>query len=102
MSTAHTPAASAYTRLPGRATGERNPTASLSSSALVSGFEIRYASLFREGRGLVFPCDAQGMVALDELSDRARGNYLFARAMVGREFATPRVVPSSAEPAGAH
>ena len=54
-------------------------------------FEMRFQSLFREGRGLVFPCDAVGRVDLDSLSERGRCNYLFARAMVGREFATPSV-----------
>lgn len=58
-------------------------------------FEIRFPSLFHEGRALAFPCDAQGRVLLDELSDRVRENYLFARAMVGREYATPRVLPSA-------
>lgn len=55
------------------------------------GYEIRFRSLFREGRGLAFPCDAQGHVSLDSLSDAARNNYLYARALVGREFSTPAV-----------
>ena len=54
-------------------------------------FEIRFQSLFNEGRGLAFPCDADGRVDLEALSERGRSNYLFARAMVGREFATPDV-----------
>ena len=54
-------------------------------------FQIRFASLHREGRALAFPCDAGGHVALDQLSDRGRTNYFFARAMVGREFALPDV-----------
>lgn len=58
-------------------------------------YEIRFPSLFREGHALAFPCDRHGHVDLDALSERAKGNYLFARAMVGREFATPRVLPSS-------
>lgn len=53
--------------------------------------ELRYQSLFREGRGFSFPCDERGGVDLDALSERARNNYLFARAMVGRELATPEV-----------
>jgi hypothetical protein len=36
---------------------------------------------------LVFPCDAQGRVQRDALADRARNNYLYARAVVGRECA---------------
>ncbi|HKX95524.1 MAG TPA: hypothetical protein VJM48_12545 [Methylibium sp.] len=55
------------------------------------GYELRFQSLFNEGRALVFPCDAEGHVPLDALSDTARRNYLYARAVVGREFAVPAV-----------
>jgi hypothetical protein len=61
-----------------------------------SGYEIRFQSLFNAGRALSFPCNAQGDVQLDALSDRARDNYLYARAVVGREFAVPAVLPSGA------
>lgn len=54
-------------------------------------FEVRFRSLFREGRGFSFPCDASGQVNLESLSERGRSNYLFASAMVGREFAAPDV-----------
>jgi hypothetical protein len=54
-------------------------------------YELRFRSLFNEGRALAFPCDAGGRVELDLLSDRARNNYLYARAVVGREFAAPAV-----------
>jgi hypothetical protein len=55
-------------------------------------YEVRFQSLFREGRALAFPCDEAGRVDLDALSPQALGNYLFARAMIGREFATPAVM----------
>lgn len=55
-------------------------------------FEIRFESLFHEGRALVFPCDARGTVDLDGLPARARSNYLYARALVGRDYAAPRVL----------
>ena len=55
--------------------------------------EVRFGCLFREGSALAFPCDGGGRVDLDGLSDRARNNYLFARAMVGRDFALPVVRP---------
>ena len=55
-------------------------------------FELRYRSLFDPGRGFTFPCDAQGCVELDRLSERARVNYLFARATVGLELAAPVVL----------
>ena len=57
------------------------------------GWHLRFESLFHPGRGLAFPCDDRGVVSLDGLSERARDNYLYARAVVGREFATPTVVP---------
>ncbi len=64
----------------------------LATAASQSTFDIWFASLFNEGRGLIFPCDAAGHVEMDALSDRARSNYFFARAMQGREYATPQVV----------
>lgn len=54
-------------------------------------FEIRFDDLFHGGRWLSFPCDERGRVDIDALSQRARTNYLFARAMVGREYAAPSV-----------
>ncbi len=54
-------------------------------------FELRFQSLFDNGRGYSFPCDPRGQVDLDLLSDRARNNYFYARAVVGRELAFPAV-----------
>jgi len=54
-----------------------------------ANFELRFQSLFNEGRGLAFPCDAAGQVDMDRLTDRARDNYLYARTLIGRDFATP-------------
>lgn len=54
-------------------------------------FEVRFASLLRPGCMRSFPCDGAGHVDLDALSDRARNDYLFARAMVGREHDLPRI-----------
>lgn len=59
-------------------------------------FHLCFRSLFDPGRAFAFPCDAQGQVDLDCLSERARTNYLFARAMVGRELAQPSVEPAQA------
>jgi hypothetical protein len=58
-----------------------------------TGYEVRFQSLFHEGRALSFPCDRDGHVDMDALSAKARGNYLFARAMVGRDYAAPAVLP---------
>ena len=43
------------------------------------------------GRGYAFPCDATGHVDLDGMTERARNNYFFARAMVGRDLSVPAV-----------
>jgi hypothetical protein len=56
------------------------------------GFELRFASLFNEGRALAFPCDASGQVDIDAMSERARSNYFYARTVIGREFACPAVL----------
>lgn len=56
-----------------------------------SRYELRFQSLFDAGRALAFPCDERGRVPLDELSERARENYLYARAVVGRDYAAPRL-----------
>jgi hypothetical protein len=63
-------------------------------TAWSAGFEIRFESLFDAGRALTFPCDADGQVDFEGLSERARLNYERAQALVGREFATPDVRPS--------
>lgn len=56
-------------------------------------YELRFRSIFDEGRALAFPCDAQGKVELDRLSVRARDNYFYARTTVGRDFLMPSVQP---------
>jgi hypothetical protein len=54
-------------------------------------FALRFHSLFSAGHDYAFPCDAQGQVNLDSLSDRALANYLFVRGAVGHEFLGPLV-----------
>jgi len=56
-----------------------------------SEYELRFRSLFDQGRGYSFPCDSSGHVDIDTLSDRARSNYFFARTVIGREFLIPAV-----------
>jgi hypothetical protein len=65
--------------------------------ATITPFQLRFRSLFESGRGYAFPCDRAGRVDLDQLSERARNNYLYARAMVGRELAQPAVEAVSPE-----
>ena len=66
----------------------------MNQQPLNTAFELRFRSLFDEGRGHAFPCNAEGRVQLDGLSERARLNYFFARKCVGRAFATPAVRPA--------
>ena len=54
-------------------------------------FELRFQSLVDTGRVCTFPCDAVGHVDMDGLGERARNDYLYARTVVGCEFATPNV-----------
>ncbi len=54
-------------------------------------FELRFVDLFNAGRGLAFPCDASGHVDIDDLSQRVRDNYFYARTSVGRCFSVPVV-----------
>ena len=54
-------------------------------------FELRFQPLRDSGQGYSFPCDLRGSVDLDRLSDRARNNYFYARAVVGRELSFPAV-----------
>jgi hypothetical protein len=60
-----------------------------------SAYQLRFQSLFHSGRGFAFPCDPSGQVDLDGMSERARNNYFYARAMVGRELSAPAVEASA-------
>lgn len=59
--------------------------------ATASHYQLCFRSLFTTGRGYAFPCDPHGRVDLDSLSERARNNYFYARAMVGKELSVPAV-----------
>jgi hypothetical protein len=63
-------------------------------SKSLEAFELRFDPLSDRGRAMTFPCDPEGRVDLDALSERSRNNYLFARAATGREFAWPCVTPA--------
>jgi len=58
-------------------------------------YELRYTSLFKAGRGFAFPCNPQGCVDLDELSQQCRDNYFYARSVIGWELSMPRVAVAS-------
>jgi hypothetical protein len=57
----------------------------------IGGFRLCFRSLFDSGRGYAFPCDGEGRVDIDGLTEQGRNNYFYARAMVGRELAAPAV-----------
>lgn len=54
-------------------------------------YQLRFRSLFDAHRGFAFPCDEKGCVDINALSDRARNNYLYARALVGHDLSVPDV-----------
>ena len=54
--------------------------------------ELRFRSLSNEGRGYAFPCDREGQVDLDQLTEHARRNYFFAHTVIGSEFYRPVVL----------
>jgi hypothetical protein len=55
-------------------------------------YELCFRALREGARTLSFPCDAEGHVRIDELSEHAREQYLYARALMGREYAAPCVL----------
>ncbi len=61
----------------------------MNASPQAARYELRFQSLFDEGRGYAFECDEAGHVNLDQLSERARLNYFYARTVIGREVTTP-------------
>jgi len=68
----------------------------MTPSSSSPAYELRFRSLFNEGRGCAFPCDALGRVDMDSLGERVLNCYLYARSVIGREFATPAVLPAPA------
>ncbi len=60
--------------------------------------ELRFVALEGGSKGYAFPCDSAGLVELDCLTERERIDYLYARAVVGREVAPPSVITKPASP----
>ena len=54
-------------------------------------YDLRFQPLAPDAEGLSFPCDAEGHVDLDGLSKDALCEYLFARAVMGRQLTRPSV-----------
>jgi hypothetical protein len=77
-----------------------------STVSTLSPYELRFKSLIASGLSYAFPCDADGQVNMDELTDVLRESYLYARTVIGREYARPEVAcanaPGDAKPAPLH
>jgi len=65
-----------------------NPLPSVES---IARYELRFQSLFHSGRALAFPCDPQGEVHWDTMTEGARASFLRAQGSVGREWASPAI-----------
>jgi hypothetical protein len=67
-------------------------TAALTPAAeSLARYELRFQSLFHSGRALAFPCDREGEVQWEAMTDGARASFLRAQGSVGREYASPAV-----------
>jgi hypothetical protein len=56
------------------------------SAAAKSHVEVRFLPRLAGQRRLVFPCNTAGHVEIDKLSEHERIDYLFARALRGRDY----------------
>ena len=63
----------------------------LPAAESIARYELRFQSLFHTGRALAFPCDREGEVKWDAMTERARASFLRAQGSVGREYASPAV-----------
>lgn len=59
--------------------------------ATTGAHRLRFLSFYDCGRDVSIPCDEDGNVDMNTLTERLRNTYLGARAMVGREYACPTV-----------
>ena len=86
--------------LSGSAAHKRFGEGEIMSTVVPDTYELLFATLEGNTRGIAFPCDAQGHVDLDALSDSSRNTYFYARAVVGRVFARPAVQRRRTDHAG--
>ncbi|HSV51310.1 MAG TPA: hypothetical protein VLJ57_04290 [Burkholderiaceae bacterium] len=64
-----------------------------SPSVVAKSFQVRFLSLFVQGRALAFPCDVLGQVDLAVLTVREKSNYLLAQSLVGKDYSQPYIWP---------
>lgn len=60
-------------------------------------YELRIQSLFDKRDVLTFPCDESGYADMDAMDAATRNRYLYARALVGIEYAMARVAQPCAD-----
>jgi hypothetical protein len=54
-------------------------------------FVLRFRPLRPKASPLAFPCNDRGCVDLDALGDGLLRSYLYARAVIGAEYARPSI-----------
>jgi hypothetical protein len=54
-------------------------------------YELHFPSLTKDAVLMAFPCDVRGHVNIDQLAEDAKIAYLYARALIGRDYLLPRV-----------
>lgn len=67
------------------------PSQGIAQAAL----ELQFAARVRGRRAMAFPCDERGRVDMNSLDERRRNDYLFARALMDRDYERPVVRPVS-------
>ncbi|MET0543887.1 MAG: hypothetical protein ABWZ88_19255 [Variovorax sp.] len=63
----------------------------MNASQATPGYVLSFCRLQDGIQLYAFPCDARGHVDMDALSERARHNYLYARALMGLQTSWPAV-----------
>jgi len=69
--------------------GENDLSDPLTVPAQATRYELRFADLSTRRCEHAFPCNKIGLVDIDELTDRRRTDYFYARSMVGKKFSAP-------------
>lgn len=54
-------------------------------------YELHFQSMLQRSRDWTFPCDSEGHVDMNAMTERDRINYLFARALMGIDLDLPRI-----------
>jgi hypothetical protein len=69
-----------------------------SGATFLDDHVLHFVPIANDAPILVFHCDEKGRVDIDALSPHEREEYLYARAMIGRQYWRPRCVAPHPEP----